>query len=45
MSVQTSISCALFVYLFAAIIGMLVSVLIKITYSVVHWLQGKTNVS
>jgi hypothetical protein len=43
MSVQTSISTAALVYGIAALIAMFVSLLIKITYSIVNWSQRKAN--
>jgi hypothetical protein len=43
MSVQASISTAVLIYGIAAMIGMFVSLLIKITYSIVNWSQRKAN--
>ena len=43
MSVEESIYKALMVYGIAVLIAMLVGLLIKITYAVVHWSSGKAK--
>ena len=43
MSIQTSIFTALIVYGIAALIAMVVGLLIKITYSVVHRSQARAK--
>ena len=43
MSIQASISTAILVYGIAALIAMFVSLLIKITYSIVNWSQRKAK--